>query len=66
MHGIQNTHKHHLISLLANPMHSIHYLTTVLPQITAQTLISFQRFFTQATKQDQCILVEDSRAVYNL
>ena len=39
---------------------------TVLPQIVAQVFISFQQFFTLATKQDRDLLVEDSCAVYNL
>ena len=39
---------------------------TVLPQIVAWTFISFQQFFTQATKQDRGLLVEDLRAMFNL
>ena len=38
---------------------------TVLPQITAQAFI-FSSDFNQTTKRDKCLLVEDSRAVYNL
>ena len=40
---------------------------TVLPQIVAQALISFHRFFILTTKQDRHLLVhDDSCAVYTV
>ena len=48
-------------------MTSIHSHTyTILPQIAAWVFISFQWFFTPATKWHRHLLVEDSHAVYNL
>ena len=41
-------------------------LTTIMSQIVAQEFISFQWFFAPVTKQDWCILVEDSHAVDHL
>ena len=42
------------------------HIHTILPQIVTWTFISFQQFFIPSTKGDRCLLVEDSRAIYNL
>ena len=65
------------IFLFNNEVHAIYirtytcmyihsYVHTILPWIMAQTFISFQQFFSQTTKWDKHLLVEDLYAVHNL
>ena len=53
-----------LICITLN-IHTYMYIYTVLPHIVDWTCIPFSDFI-PATKQENCLLVEDSSAIYNL